>query len=34
MIELIRLCVSFLASTFRSRAAIQVENLVLRHQLT
>ncbi len=33
MIELIKLCVSFLASTFRSRAALQAENLALRHQL-
>ena len=33
MIELIKLCVSFLASTLRSRAALQAENLALRHQL-
>ena len=33
MIEFIRLCVGFLAATFRSRAALQVENLALRHQL-
>ena len=33
MIEFIRLCVSFLVSTFRSRATLQAENLALRHQL-
>lgn len=33
MIELIRLYVSFMASTFRSRTALQIENLALRHQL-
>jgi hypothetical protein len=33
MFEPIRLCVSFLAVTFRPRAALQEENLVLRHQL-
>jgi len=33
MIEFIRLCVGFLAATFRSRAALQTENLALRHQL-
>lgn len=33
MIELIRLFVCFLAAMFRSRAALQAENLALRHQL-
>jgi hypothetical protein len=33
MIELIKVCVSFLAAMFRSRAALQAENLALRHQL-
>lgn len=33
MIEFIRLCTGFLASMFRSRAALQAENLALRHQL-
>jgi len=33
MIEILRLCASFLASTFRFRAALQAENLALRHQL-
>ena len=34
MIELIKLCVSFLASMFRSRATLRSENLALRHQLS
>jgi hypothetical protein len=34
MIKIVRLCVSFLASTFRFRAALQAENLALRHQLS
>ena len=33
MTELIRLCICCLASTFRSRASLQAENLALRHQL-
>ena len=33
MLEFIRLCASFLAAMFRSRAALQAENLALRHQL-
>lgn len=33
MIEFIKLCVGFLAAMFRSRAALQAENLALRHQL-
>lgn len=33
MIEFIRLCASFLAASFRSRAALQVENLALQYQL-
>ena len=33
MLELIKLCFGSLASMFRSRAALQAENLALRHQL-
>jgi len=33
MTDFTKLCVSFLASTFRFRAAFQAENLVLRHPL-
>jgi len=33
MFELIKLCITFLASTFRSHVALQAENLALRHQL-
>ena len=33
MFERTRLCVSFWAAMFRSRAALQAENLALRHQL-
>lgn len=33
MIEFVRLCLGFLLSTFRSRTALQAENLALRHQL-
>ncbi len=33
MIEFIRLCAGFVAAMFRSRAALQAENLALRHQL-
>lgn len=33
MNEIIKLCVNFLAAMFKSRAAIQAENLALRHQL-
>ena len=33
MLESIRLCAGFLAAMFRSRAALQAENLALRHQL-
>jgi len=33
MIELIGLCMRFLAAVFKSRAGLQAENLALRHQL-
>jgi len=33
MIESIRLCAGFVAAMFRARAALQAENLALRHQL-
>ena len=33
MTELIRRCMGFLATVLKSRAALQAENLVLRHQL-
>jgi len=33
MTELIKLCMGFLAAVLKSRAALQAENLALRHQL-
>ena len=33
MVEFIRLCSGFLSAIFKSRAALQTENLALRHQL-
>lgn len=33
MIEFIRLCAGFLVALLKSRAALQTENLALRHQL-
>jgi hypothetical protein len=34
MFEFIRVCASFLAAAFKSRAGLQAENLALRHQLS